>query len=115
MAIVLKNNGAVPHINYGQQNFRLDSKIFDNDPEFNSKILAIESTLFDLRNAITKGGVSKDDLELKIMFAQTNTHILRDYITNKSFTFRLEEQTQTNRVLKILDANEAAYSTDIPF
>lgn len=115
MATTLTNNGNNPKINYSQENFALTTKLFEYDTQFNANITAIESLVINLQQAIRKGGISKDEIDLKIMYIQTQIMILKDYLINKTFNFRLEEQTQSTRVLKLLDPNGSAYSTDIPF
>ncbi len=115
MATTLTNNGNNPKINYSQENFALTTKLFEYDAHLNSNIAGIESLVIDLQQAIRKGGISRDEIDLKIMYVQTQIMMLKDYLRNKTFSFRLEEQVQSTRVLKLLDQNEAAYSTDRPF
>jgi len=115
MAITLTNNGNNPKINYSQENFALTTKLFEFDTQFNANITGMDSLVIDLKQAIRKGGISKDEIDLKIMYIQTQIMMLKDYLRNKTFSFRLEEQVQSTRVLKLLDPNEATYNTDIPF
>lgn len=115
MATTLTNNGNNPQTHYGQENFALTTKLFEFDAQFNSNIVGMESMVIDLQQAIRKGGISKDEIDLKIMYIQTQIMMLKDYLRNKTFSFRLEEQVQSTRVLKLLDPNEATYNTDIPF
>lgn len=115
MKIKLTNNGNNPKVNYSQENFALTTKLFEYDTQFNSSITEIDSLVINLQQAIRKGGISKDEIDLKIMYIQKQIMMLKDYLRNKTFSFRLEEQVQSTRVLKLLDPNEAVYSTDIPF